>query len=148
MMAKQPINRSRAAVKLYDTQPHYEQDSGTRFSEETRDEIEHGDEGRGHEGNKVDFAQRTADSEDDPYIEQAERIVRSLEKDPMFGIPTDPEKRREYVEQLAEELRGENGQRKPTQPQDGQEEPMLTRKAHDRFFGNIEEMKKYAARKL
>ena len=99
----------------------------------------------------VDYSQRYADSEDDAYLEQAERITRALERSDAFkysGQFTDPEKRREFVEGLADTLSGGNGNRKPTQPQEPKEEAFLTRAADDKFWNNPEEQKKYTTKKL
>lgn len=87
----------------------------------------------------VDYSQRTADDEDDPYLEQAEDMVRDLEKRPDFkhlGIFADPEKRRQYVEDQADALRGSSGKKpmpKQTQPED-EEKPWSS----DRFWGSDE----------
>ena len=96
----------------------------------------------------VDFSQRTADSEDDPYIEQAERITRSLERSDAFkysGQFSDPEKRMEFVEGLADELRGGNGNgRKPAQP----EERPKSQLQRDNEFWSSDEPKQVMPKKL
>lgn len=117
-------------------------DSGTMFNENTRDEIEK-NAGAGHKGNDVDFSQRYAQSEADEYTEQAERMTRTMERDKSFkysGQFADPEKRREFVEGLAEGLRGRPAV--PVQPREPEEEPSLSRSADDKFWSNPEEMKK------
>ena len=95
----------------------------------------------------VDYTQRTADGGSDEYTEQAERITRSMERSDGFkysGQFSDPEKRREFVEQLAEQLRNQNGNgRKPEQPQESEEEPFSSDK-----FWNSDEPKRYTRRKL
>jgi hypothetical protein len=97
----------------------------------------------------VDYTQRYGDSEADEYMEQAERITRSLEQSDDFkysGQFSDPEKRREFVEQLAAELSGRPTPQKQAQPEE-QEEPFLSRKADDKFWGS-DEPQKYTRRKL
>jgi len=122
----------------------YAQDSGTRFSEQARDDIEHGDEGAGHKGNDVDIAQRYAQSEADEYTEQAERMTRDMERDTRLGIPTEPEKRREFVESLAETLRGKPAE--PVKPQEEKEEPFLNREADNKFWASDEPKKQMPKR--
>jgi hypothetical protein len=122
-------------------------DSGTMLNENARDEIEQ-NAGAGHKGNDVDISQRYAQSEADEHTEQAERITRSLEKSNEFkysGQFADPEKRREFVEGLAEGLRGKPAV--PVKPQESEEEPSLSRAADDKFW-NSEEPKKVMPRKL
>lgn len=117
-------------------------DSGTMLNENARDEIEQ-NAGAGHKGNDVDISQRYAQSEADEYTEQAERMTRALQKHPDFkymGFLTDPEQRKNYVEGLAEGLRGKPAT--PAQPQEEAEEPSISRAADDKFWGNPEEMKK------
>jgi hypothetical protein len=116
----------------------YGQDPGTRLSEQARDEIEHGDEGAGHKGNDVDISQRYAQSEADEHTEEAERLTRALERNPAFGIPKDPEARKQYVEEWAERLRHPDGSPKLAQPQEEQEEPFSSEK----FWSNPEEVKR------
>lgn len=97
-------------------------------------------------GTSADPSHGDPDTENDAYLEQAERITRSLEKSDGFkysGQFRDPEKRREFVEQLAEELRGENGQPKPTRPQEPKEE----RWSSDKFW-NSDEPGKVMPKKL
>ena len=92
----------------------------------------------------VDFSQRYAQSEADEYTEQAERITRNLQRMPgnkYQATYTDPEKRREFVEGLAERLRGKPAT--PTQPQEPEEKPFSS----DEFW-NSEEPKKVMPRKL
>jgi len=116
-------------------------DTGTMFNGGAREDIEKQESsGAGHPGNDVDISQRYAQSEADEYTEQAEQMTRDMERDRRLGIPTDPEKRTEFVESLAETLRGKPA--RPAQPQEEQEEPSLTRKAQDKFFGDPEELKK------
>jgi hypothetical protein len=117
-------------------------DSGTMLPEQARDEIEQ-NMGAGHKGNNVDFSQRYAQSESDEHTEEAERLTRRLEMDSKFGIPTDPEKRREYVEQFAELLRHPNGRPQPAQPQEPEEKPFSSNE-----FWNSEEPKHQIPRKL
>lgn len=131
----------------------YGQDSGTQFSEDARNAIEHDDEGRGGKGNNVDFSQRTADDEIelDP---QAENTIKTLKEkfphgfyntggsEPYQHVWGDPESEKKLREMLVA------NDRKPAQPQEEKEEPSLTGNAQDKFFGNIEEMKKYTSRKL
>jgi hypothetical protein len=116
-------------------------DSGTMLNENTRDEIENA--GAGHKGNDVDFSQRYAQSEADEHTDQAERITRSLGKSNEFKYSSqfaDPEKRREFVEGLADGLRGKSAA--PVKPQDPEEEPSLNRAADDKFWSDPEETKK------
>ncbi len=88
-------------------------DTGTKFTGNAREDIEKQESsGAGHPGNNVDISQRHAQSESDEYTEQAERMTRDMERDRRLGIPTDPDKRREFVEGMAEQLRG-----RPTTPQ-------------------------------
>lgn len=125
----------------------YGQDSGTRLSEQAQDEIEHGEEGgAGQKGNNVDFSQRYAASEADEYTEQAEQMTRDLERGPgkYWGMFTDPDKRREYVEGLAELLRGKRA--RPAQPQEEKEKPFLSRKADDEFWASDEPKKQMPKR--
>jgi hypothetical protein len=114
----------------------YGQDSGTRFSEQARDEIEHGDEGAGHKGHSVDIAQQYAQSEADEYTEQAERMARDMERK---NIPLG-QARDEFVEGLAELLRGKPA--RPAQPQEEQEEPAISKSADDKFWSDPEEVKR------
>jgi len=89
----------------------------------------------------VDFSQRYADSEDDAYLEQAERITRSLEKSDGFkysGQFADPEKRQEFVEQLAAELSGKKPMPKPAQPEEEE------KWSSDKFWNDPEELQKAA----
>jgi hypothetical protein len=52
----------------------------------------------------VDFSQRTAGGLED---DQAERIVKSMRRDnPYWTLWTDPDKRREFTEQLRDMLNG------------------------------------------
>jgi hypothetical protein len=122
-------------------------DTGTVFSEQARKDLEdnspHGDEGAGHPGNNVDFSQRYAQSEADEYTEQAERMTRAMERSDAFkysGQFADPEKRREFVEGLAERLRGKPAM--PAQPQEPEEEEALSRSADNKFWSNPEELKR------
>src|SRR5260221_9061767 len=81
-------------------------DVGTKFTgnarediqkQELQDNLSHGDTMQ--TGNDVDFSQRHAPSESDEYSEQAERIVRTLERHSDFkysGQFSDPEKRRQF----------------------------------------------------
>jgi hypothetical protein len=113
-------------------------DSGTQIPETTRDEIEK-NAGAGHKGNDVDFSQRYAQSEADEHTEQAERITRSLEKSNEFkysGQFADPDKRAQFVEELAERLRGKPAH--PVKPQEPEEKPF----SNEEFFSNPEELKK------
>lgn len=142
--------------------PFYGQDSGNALSEEAQEEIGGGKRGKffsvlpGEDdtreqlakGNNVDFSQRTAASEADEYTEQAERITRSLERSDAFkysGQFSDPEKRREFVEQLADELAGRKSAPKP-QPQEEKEKPFLSRKADDEFWASDEPKKQMPKR--
>ncbi len=81
--------------------------------------------------------------EADEYTEQAERIVRSMERNSQFAIPKDPGMRREWVEDQAERLRGGKGNRMPAQPEEPEEEPFSSEK-----FWNSDEPKKVMPRKL
>ena len=78
-------------------------------------------------------------SEADEYMEQAERMTRSLERMKDFkyaGFLADPDKRREYVEGLAEKLRG--GPATAAQPQEPEEAPFSSEK----FWSDPEEVKR------
>lgn len=122
----------------------YGEDSGTRLSEQARDEIEHGDEGAGHKGNSVDIAQRYAQSESDEYTEQAERMTREMERGGVqLGNARD-----KFVNDMAEQLRG-----RPIRPAPPQEEEdgqaagigklrLYDKKGHDEFWSNPEELKR------
>ena len=123
------------------------QDPGQALSEEARDEIEHGDEGAGRKTNNVDIAQRYAPSEADEYTEQAERMTRAMEHNGFkhYGVFQDPEQRAQFVEGLAEQLRGRPA--KPAQPQEEKEKPFLSRKADDEFWAS-DEPKNVMPRKL
>src|SRR5438105_12531 len=106
-------------------------DSGTMLNENARDEIEQ-NAGAGHKGNNVDFSQRYAQSEADEYTEQAERMTRDMERARVpFGIP-----REQFVEQLAERLRGKPAM--PMRPQEPEEKPFSS----DEFWGDPEDVKK------
>jgi len=97
--------------------------------------------------NNVDFSQRYAQSEADEYTEQAERMTRSMENSDAFkhsGQFADPDKRREFVEGLAEQLRGRPA--KPTRPQEPEEKPFLSRKAEDEFWASDEPKKQMPKR--
>lgn len=124
--------------------PFYGQDSGASLSEEARDEIEHGDEGAGHKGNSVDIAQRYAASESDEYTEQAERMTRDMERGAFkhSGQFADPEKRREFVESLAESLRG----RPATPAQQPAQRPKSQRERDDEFWASDEPKKQMPKR--
>jgi hypothetical protein len=91
-------------------------DSGTVFNGPAREQIEEDSARAGNKGNSVDASQQYTQSEaDDEYMEQAERITRSLANSKEFkysGQFADPEKRREFVEGLAEGLRGKSPKRK------------------------------------
>jgi hypothetical protein len=78
--------------------------------------------------------------DNDEYIEQAERITRDMERSDGFkysGQFSDPEKRREFVEQLADALAGRKSEPRP-QPQEEKEEPFLSRAADDKFWASDE----------
>jgi hypothetical protein len=116
-------------------------DSGTMLPEQARDEIGKND------GESVDIAQQYAQSEADEYTEQAERITRSMERSDGFkhsGQFSDPEKRRQFVESLAENLRGRPAM--PARPQEEKEEPFLSRKADDKFWASDEPKKQMPKR--
>jgi hypothetical protein len=119
------------------------QDPGQALSEQAQVEIAHGDEGAGHNGNNVDISQRYAQSEADEYTEQAERMTRTMERSDAFkhsGQFSDPEKRAQFVEGLAEQLRGKTAQ--PAQQSAPMEEGFLSRKADDKFWSDPEELKR------
>src|SRR5947208_10037723 len=103
-------------------------DSGTVFNGAAREDMEKDAYAQGHPGNNVDISQRTAQSEADEYTEQAERMTRDMERNRAFkyGQFSDPEKRREFVESLAERLRGKPAM--PMQPQEPEEEPFSSEK--------------------
>lgn len=76
---------------------------------------------RARDGSDVDSSQGNADSEDDPYLEQAERITKSLQRTPAFkysGQFADPERRAEFVRELAMGLRGDRASQKRPRPQE------------------------------
>jgi hypothetical protein len=84
---------------------------------------------------------RQSQPEPDEYTEQAERMTRSMERSDAFkhsGQFSDPNMRREFVEGLAERLRGGDGNRMPVQPQEPEEKPFSSEK----FWSNPEEMKR------
>jgi hypothetical protein len=122
----------------------YGQDPGQALSEQARDEIEHEDKGAGHKGNNVDISQRYAQSEADEYTEQAERMTRDMERYGKshigLGFLSDPDKRAQFVESLAERLRGKPAM--PGQPQEEKEEPFLSRAADDKFWGDKDELQR------
>jgi hypothetical protein len=123
-------------------------DVGTKFTEparegiqkqELQDNLSHGDTAQ--TGNDVDFSQRHAPSESDEYSEQAERIVRTMERHSDFkysGQFSDPEKRRQFVEGLAEQLRGKSAI--PVQQQEPEEKPFSS----NEFWSDPEEVKRAA----
>jgi hypothetical protein len=114
-------------------------DSGTELNSGTREDMEKDAYAQGHRGNDVDIAQQYAPSEADEYTEQAERMTRDMERSDGFkhsGQFADPEKRREFVEELAERLRGRPA--RPTQPAEEQQEPFNSEK----FWSNPEEVKR------
>lgn len=114
-------------------------DSGTVFNGPAKEQIEEDQNaGAGHKGNNVDFSQRYAQSEADEYTERAESLTRSMERNSALGVPKDPEKRREYVEQFAELLRHPNGRPKPAQPQEPEEKPFSS----NEFWSDPEEVKR------
>ena len=82
--------------------------------------------------------QRYSPSEADEFTEQAERMTQDLERygksNIGLGFLSDPEKRAEYVEGLAEQLRGKPA--RPAQPQEEKEKPILSRKADDEFWAD------------
>lgn len=90
----------------------------------------------------------TASDYGDPYDEQAERITRSMERSDPFkysGYFSDREKRREFVEGLADRLRGGDGNvRKPAQPKE-QPKSQLQR---DNDFWSSDEFKQVMPKKL
>jgi hypothetical protein len=113
-------------------------DSGTELNGGTREDMEKDAYAQGHPGNDVDSAQQHAQSEADEYTEQAERMTRQIERSDGFkysGQFADPAKRREFVEGLAEQLRG-----KPARPAQAEEreEPFSSEK----FWSNPEEVKR------
>ncbi len=118
-------------------------DVGTTFSGPAREDILK-QENTAETGNNVDFSQRYAQSEDDGFLEQAERMMRAMERDGFrhFGQFADPQKRREFVEGLAEQLRGKPAM--PARPQEPAEEPSLSRAADEKFWGNKEEQQRVA----
>jgi hypothetical protein len=122
-------------------------DSGTVFNGAAREQIEKDSARAENKGNSVDASQQYAQSEaDDEYMEQAERITRSLANSKEFkysGQFADPEKRREFVEGLAEQFRNPNGngQKRPAL-QEPKEEETLSRAADDKFWNDPEEVKK------
>src|ERR1700676_2358535 len=99
-------------------------------------------------GTSADPSHGDPDTENDEYVEQAERMVRDMERRPEFkymGTFTDPEKRKEFVQQLADELRGGNGNgRKPAQPG---ERTKSWRERDDEFW-NSDEPKQVMPKKL
>lgn len=126
--------------------PFYGQDSGNALSEQARDDIEKEQPDTMQKGNDADFSQRYSPSEADEYTEQAERMTRDMERGAFkhSGQFADPDKRREFVEQLAEQLRGRPA--RPAQPQGGEEKPFLSRKADDEFWASDEPKKQMPKR--
>lgn len=123
--------------------PFYGQDSGTAFNGGAQEDMEKDAYAQGHKGNDVDIAQRYAQSEADEFTEQAERMTRDMERSDAFkysGQFADPEKRAQFVESLAESLRGKPA--RPMQPQEEEEEPFLNRKADDKFWGDKTELQR------
>jgi hypothetical protein len=113
-------------------------DSGTQLSGSVQEDLEKDAYAQGHKGNSVDISQQYAPSEADEYTEQAERMTRDMERGALkhSGQFADPDKRREFVEQLAEQLRGKPA--RPAQPQEEKEKPFLSRKADDEFWASDE----------
>jgi hypothetical protein len=108
-------------------------DVGTTFNGPAREQIEEDrSSGAGHPGNDVDIAQRYAQSEADEHTEDAERLVRDMER---RGIRLG-DARAKFVSDMAEQYRG--GPAQPTQPQEPQEEPSLSRAADDKFWSDKE----------
>ena len=97
---------------------------------------------------KEDALLRQGRPEEDEYTEQAEWMVRDMERQPEFKYSaqfTDPEKRRELVEVLAEGLRGRNGNgRKPAQPK----ERPRSQLERDNEFWSSDEPKQVMPKKL
>lgn len=125
-------------------------DTGTVFNGPAREQIEedlrdnssHGDTMQ--TGNDVDIAQRYAQSEDDGYMEQAERMMRNMERSDAFkysGQFSDPDKRREFVEGLAEMLRNPNGNGQRPAPQ---AEPREEGFSSEKFWSDPEEVQRAA----
>ena len=87
------------------------------------------------------------DTENDEYDEQAERMTRSIERSDGFkysGQFADPEKRREFVEGLADALRGGNGNgRKRAQPREPEDKPFSSNE-----FWSSDEPKKIMPKKF
>jgi hypothetical protein len=127
----------------------YGQDSGTALNGGTQEDLEKDAYAQGHKGNSVDISQQYAPSEADDYTEQAERMTRDMERGAFkhSGQFADPEKRRDFVEQLAEQLRGKPA--RPAQPQEEDGEAagigsirLYDKKGHDEFWNNPEELKR------
>jgi hypothetical protein len=84
---------------------------------------------------------------EDEYTEQAERTTRTMERNPISGIPSDPDERRKFVEELAEQLRGRPAK---TAQKSGEDEPgmgigsirLYDKAAHDKFWSDPEELKR------
>lgn len=106
---------------------------------ETREKLRHDVEGDDEEADSGGLEE---------FEEQAEQTIDLLKEiNPYFwrlhGEELDKLKQ-ELMEAAAE---AKNGPRQ-TKPAQEREEPMLTRSAQDKFFGDVEEMKKYTSRKL
>ncbi|HEV2522591.1 MAG TPA: hypothetical protein VGT24_09435 [Candidatus Acidoferrales bacterium] len=106
------VDRSKTAIRLYDTP-----------------------------ADNADYTQRTAASEDDPYLEQAERILRSMAREDglEYLAHLGDSERQEFIEQLADGLRGESSKRKiAAQPE---ERPKSQRERDNEFWGSDEPQK-------
>lgn len=121
------LRQSNPGLKQKQLSPFFG-DVGTTFSGPAREEIERdGDEGAGHL---------------DDFLEQAERMVRAMKRDGLghFGQFADPAKRREFVEALADRLRGGPG--KPVASKEPEEAPFSS----NAFWGDKDELQRVAKR--
>ena len=94
-----------------------------------------------HSYDDVDFSQRTAVPPDD---DDAEHIARALQRDnPYWHLWHDPEERAQFVEGLRDALNGAGKREKQESAK-----PPEERMDYNKFFSDIEEMRKQIPKKL
>jgi len=97
--------------------------------------------GGGTSGEEQDRKEDAEMPEADEHTAQAERTARDMQSQIEWKYRfADPKKRAEFVEALAQDLRGGPAQQK-ARPET-QQTPMLSRKAYDDFLSNPKEMQR------